>query len=162
MAQPTTSGRWTYFGHLLPKQRRLLKERDNLISQIQALPGFDRFLTSPLSFDKLCSVASSGPIIIANHSRWHSDILIFLHNMFPSLIPTLHDVYYRARTSYWTRDANTGLTRARWKTRHRPIPSAQSTRSIPHLVVPDIHLLFLSTPCHGSHPHPITARRATS
>ncbi|KAI9452971.1 CHAT domain-containing protein [Lactarius psammicola] len=83
------------FGRLLLKQRRLLKERDNLISQIQALPGFDSFLTSP-SFDTLRSAALSGPVIIINHSIWRSDILILLHNTSPSLIPTPHDFYRRA------------------------------------------------------------------
>jgi len=59
------------FGRLLLKQRGLLKERDNLISQIQTLPGFNSFLTSP-SFDTLCSAASSGPVLLINHSKWRS------------------------------------------------------------------------------------------
>src|SRR6266571_3367392 len=84
MAQPTTLG-----------QRMLLKERDNLISRIQALPGFDSFLTSP-SFDTLRSAASSGPVIIINHSEWRSDILILLHNTSPSLISTPDDFFDRA------------------------------------------------------------------
>jgi tetratricopeptide (TPR) repeat protein len=75
------------FGRVLVNQRGLLKERDKLISQIRALPGFDRFLTSP-SFDILRSAASSGPVIIINHSEWRSDIIILLHNASPSLIPT--------------------------------------------------------------------------
>src|SRR6266702_3671737 len=83
------------FGRLLLKQREFLKERDKLISQIQALPGFDSFLTTP-SFDTLRSAASSGPVIIINHSRWRSDILILLHHTPPSLIPTPHDFYDRA------------------------------------------------------------------
>ncbi|KAH8991564.1 CHAT domain-containing protein [Lactarius akahatsu] len=83
------------FGRLLLKQRNLLKGRDNLISQIQALPGFDSFLTSP-SFDTLRSAASSGPVIIINHSSWRSHILILLHNTSPSLIPAPHDFYDRA------------------------------------------------------------------
>jgi len=80
------------FGRLLLKRRSLLKERDNLISQIQALPDFDTFLTSP-SFDTLRSVASSGPVIIINHSIWRSDILILLHNTSPSLISTRRGLY---------------------------------------------------------------------
>ncbi|KAI9452595.1 CHAT domain-containing protein [Lactarius psammicola] len=84
------------FGRLLLKQRGLLKERDNLISQIQALPGFDSFLTSP-SFNTLRSAASSGPVIIINHSEWRSDILILLPDTSPSLIPTPRDFYHRAR-----------------------------------------------------------------
>ncbi|KAI9457828.1 CHAT domain-containing protein [Lactarius psammicola] len=83
------------FGRLLLKQRGLLKERDNLISQIQALPGFDSFMTFPL-FDTLRSAASSGPVIIINHSKWRSDILILLHNTSPSLIRTPADFYRRA------------------------------------------------------------------
>ena len=83
------------FGRLVLKQRDLLKERANLISQIQALPGFDSFLTST-PFDILRSAASSGPVIIINHSEWRSDILILLHNMLPSLIPTPDDFFKRA------------------------------------------------------------------
>ncbi|KAH9013454.1 CHAT domain-containing protein [Lactarius pseudohatsudake] len=83
------------FGRLLLKQRELLKERDNLTSRIRALPGFDSFLTSP-SFDTLRSAASSGPVIIINHSDFRSDILILLHNTSPSLIPTSDDFYDRA------------------------------------------------------------------
>ncbi|KAI9454293.1 hypothetical protein BJY52DRAFT_1225163 [Lactarius psammicola] len=83
------------FGRLLLKQRGLLKERNDLISQIQTLPGFDSFLTSP-SFNTLRSAASSGPVVIINHSEWRSDILILRHNTSPSLIPTPHDFYDRA------------------------------------------------------------------
>ncbi|KAH9162080.1 CHAT domain-containing protein [Lactarius sanguifluus] len=83
------------FGRLLLKQRTLLKEREDLISQIQDLPGFDSFLKSP-SFDTLRSAASSGPVVIINHSRRRSDILILLHNTSPSLIPTPHNFYHRA------------------------------------------------------------------
>ncbi|KAH9037576.1 CHAT domain-containing protein [Lactarius hengduanensis] len=83
------------FGRLLLKQRELLKERNNLTSRIRALPGFDSFLTSP-SFDTLRSAATSGPVIIINHSKFRSDILILLHNTSPSLIPTSDDFYDRA------------------------------------------------------------------
>jgi hypothetical protein len=83
------------FGRLVLKQRGLLKERDELISQIQALPGFDSFLKTP-SFDTLRSAASSGPVIIINHSVWRSDILIVLHNEPPSFITTSDDFFERA------------------------------------------------------------------
>ncbi|KAH9020891.1 CHAT domain-containing protein [Lactarius hengduanensis] len=82
------------FGRLLVEQRRLLNEREELISQIQVLTGFDSFLTSP-SFDTLCSATSPGPVIIINHSSWRSDILI-LHNTSPFLIPTPDDFFGRA------------------------------------------------------------------
>ena len=82
------------FGRLVLEQRGLLNERAKLISQIQALPGFDSFLTSP-SFETLRYAASSGPVIIINHSEWRSDILILLPNMPPSLIPTQDDFFER-------------------------------------------------------------------
>jgi CHAT domain-containing protein len=83
------------FGHLLVKQRKLLEERNKLISQIRALPGFENYLTSP-SFDTVRSAASSGPVIIINHSIWRSDILIILRDNPPSLIPTSDDLFVRA------------------------------------------------------------------
>ena len=83
------------FGSLFRRQRGLLKERDKLISQIRTLPGFDRFLTFPL-FNTLRSAASSGPVIIVNHSEPRSDILILHRNAPPSLIPTPTDFYHRA------------------------------------------------------------------
>jgi hypothetical protein len=84
------------FGRILLRQRGLLKERDKLISQIRELPGLDRFLASP-PFDTLRSAASSGPVIIINHSYFRSDILILLHNAPPSLIPTPADIYNCAK-----------------------------------------------------------------
>ena len=83
-------------GRLVVKQRELVKERDRLISQIRAKPGFDTFLISP-SFDTLRSAAAGGPVILINHSEWRSDIIILLHNSHPSLIPTSHDFYDRAK-----------------------------------------------------------------
>ena len=83
------------FGRLVLKQRALLKERARLISQIQALPSFESFLASS-SFDTLRSAASSGPVIIINHSEWRSDILILLHDKPPSLILTPDDFFKRA------------------------------------------------------------------
>ncbi|KAH8978735.1 CHAT domain-containing protein [Lactarius hatsudake] len=83
------------FGRLLLKQRRFLEESNMLISKIQALPGFDSFV-KPLSFDTLRTAASSGPVVIINHTIWRSDILILLRNTSPSLIPTPRDFYDRA------------------------------------------------------------------
>jgi CHAT domain-containing protein len=80
------------FGRLLMKQRKLLEERDNIISQVRSLPGLQNFLMAP-SFDSLRSAASHGPVIIINHSEWRSDILILLHNAPPSLIPTSESFY---------------------------------------------------------------------
>ncbi|KAI0298390.1 CHAT domain-containing protein [Multifurca ochricompacta] len=78
------------FGRLVMKQRKLLEERDALISQIQELPGFEGFLKTS-SFDTLRTAASRGPVIIINHCKWRSDILILLRNSPPSLIPMRKD-----------------------------------------------------------------------
>jgi CHAT domain-containing protein len=83
------------FGHLVARQRKLLGDRENLISQIQALSGFDTFLKPP-SFGALHSVACHGPVVIINHSKWRSYILILLRNCPPSLITTPDDFHSRA------------------------------------------------------------------
>ena len=83
------------FGRLLVKQRKLLEERNSLVSQVRSLPDFKSFLMSP-SFDTLRSAASRGPVIIINHCKWLSDILILLHDSPPSLITTIDDFYDRA------------------------------------------------------------------
>jgi CHAT domain-containing protein len=82
------------FGRLVLKQRNLLKERAKLVSQIQSLPGFDTFLTFP-SWDTLRRAGFYGSVIIINHSKWRSDILVLLHHLPPSLIPTPDDFYDR-------------------------------------------------------------------
>ena len=83
-------------GRLVVKQRKLVQERDGLISQIRAQPGFDTFLI-PSSFDTLRSAAAGGPVILINYSKWCSDIIILLHDSPPSLIPTSDDFYDRAK-----------------------------------------------------------------
>ena len=83
------------FGRLVVRQRELLDYRKTLISQIQALPGLETFLKSPF-FDNLRSAAARGPVIIINHSRMRSDILILHHGFPPSLVPTAHDFHDRA------------------------------------------------------------------
>ena len=80
------------YGDLVTQQRKLLDEREQLISQIQALPGFDTFMKPP-SFDTLRSAASHGAVVVINHTMWRSDILILLHNSPPSLISTSDDFY---------------------------------------------------------------------
>jgi hypothetical protein len=94
------------YSHLVVQQRKLLDDHNKLISQIQALPGFETFMKSP-SFDKLHFAAARGPVIIINHCRWGSDILIILHNSPPSLFPQ-PTIFMTARTIcgiyYWTHE----------------------------------------------------------
>ena len=83
------------FGRIVMRQQKLLNDREELISQIQALPGLETFLKPP-SFETLRSAALQGPVIIINHCKWRSDILILLHDSPPSLILTTNDFYIRA------------------------------------------------------------------
>ncbi|KAH9047131.1 hypothetical protein EDB84DRAFT_1435058 [Lactarius hengduanensis] len=83
------------FGRLVVRQRRLVEERDALVSQIQGRPGLEGFLKTP-SFTTLRSVASRGPVIIINHCKLRSDILILFHKSLPCVIPTANDFYDRA------------------------------------------------------------------
>ena len=80
------------FGRLVVKQRKLVEERDALISQIQGRPGLEGFLKTP-SFSTLRSAASCGPVVLINHCSWRSDILILFHNSLPCSIPTTDDFY---------------------------------------------------------------------
>ena len=87
---------WTDpFGRLVVNRQSLIEERDVLISQIQGRPGLEGFLKTP-PFSILRSAALYGPIILINHCRWRSDILIVFHDSSPCSIPTPNDFYGRA------------------------------------------------------------------
>jgi tetratricopeptide (TPR) repeat protein len=75
------------FGRLIIKQKKLVEERDTLISQIRSRPGLEGFLREP-SYTTLRSAASRGPVVIVNHCQWRSDIMIIFHNYLPCSIPT--------------------------------------------------------------------------
>ncbi|KAI9449759.1 CHAT domain-containing protein [Lactarius psammicola] len=82
------------------KRSRLLKEGEPYSGpEMRHLRTSVRssFLQAHPQFDTLRSAASSGPVIIINHSIWRSDILILLPDTSPSLIPTPRDFYDRAR-----------------------------------------------------------------
>ena len=83
------------YGHSVIRKQKLLDDREKIITQIQGLLGFDTFLKPP-SFDTLRSAASHGPVIIINHCKWRSDIIILLRNSPPSLVSTSDDFYIRA------------------------------------------------------------------
>ncbi|KAH8981380.1 CHAT domain-containing protein [Lactarius hatsudake] len=82
-------------GSLVITQRKLLDERNLLISHIQSLPGLKSFLRHP-SFDVLNSAAARGPVIVINQSEWRSDIVILHKDLPPSVISTPSDFYARA------------------------------------------------------------------
>jgi CHAT domain-containing protein/tetratricopeptide (TPR) repeat protein len=84
------------FGELVIKRKKLVEERDGLISQIRSQPGLEGFLRAP-SFDTLRSAASRGPVVIVNHCIWRSDIIIIFHNSLPCAIPTDETFFARAK-----------------------------------------------------------------
>jgi hypothetical protein len=83
------------FGRLVIRRKKLVEERDTLISQIQSRPGLEGFLRAS-SFDTLRSAASRGPIVIVNHCKWRCDIIIIFHNSLPCSIPTDETFFARA------------------------------------------------------------------
>jgi len=106
------------FGQLVVQQRKLLDDREKLVSQIQALPGLDTFLKPP-SFDTLRSAACRGPVIVINHSKWRCDILILLHNtLYPLLFPhptTSMNAQTICKINYW-RNERRGSSRIDMRT----------------------------------------------
>ena len=80
---------------LMKRQCELHMKRDALISQIRDQLGIDDFLL-PLRFDTLRSAASHGPVIVINHCKWRSDIIIVLHNSPPAHLPMPSDFFNRA------------------------------------------------------------------
>ncbi|KAH9059495.1 CHAT domain-containing protein [Lactarius vividus] len=90
---------WTVmdpFGRLVVKRQKLVEERNALISQIRGQPRLGKFLKTP-SFTTLRSAVSRGPVILINHSFWHSDILIIFHDNLPCSIPTTNGFFDRAK-----------------------------------------------------------------
>ena len=84
------------FGRVVAKQRKLLDERNSLITHIRSFPGFENFLMIP-SFDMLRSAAAHGPVIIIKNCNWRSDIIILQYNSPPSLIHVPDNFYDRAK-----------------------------------------------------------------
>ena len=72
--------------------QRHLRGRLEIIQRIQALPGFENF-TKSIPFRNLQTAAAKGPVVIINHCHWRCDILIVLHNLPTSLIPTSEGFY---------------------------------------------------------------------
>jgi CHAT domain-containing protein len=83
------------FGRLVIRWKSLVEERDALISQIQSQRGSERFLSVP-SFTTLRSAALRGPVILINHCRWRSDIVIIFHSSLPCSLPTTDNFFSRA------------------------------------------------------------------
>ena len=83
--------------HRVLTQRRLLEERNSLISHLRSLPGFEHFLKLP-SFDFLNAAASHGPVIIVNSSRspFPSHIILLLKDSRPFIISTPPSFHNRA------------------------------------------------------------------
>ena len=84
------------FDRVVVKQRNLVEERNEIISDIRNRPAFQGFLTAP-SFSTLRTSASHGPVILINHCERRSDILIICDNSPPCSIFTTDDFYNRTK-----------------------------------------------------------------
>ena len=93
----TGAGRENTISHHVLTQRRLLAERNTLITRIQSSPGFEHFLKLP-PFDFLNAAASHGPVIIVNqsHSSFPSHIILLRKDSRPFLISTPPSFYDRS------------------------------------------------------------------
>jgi hypothetical protein len=80
------------FSRDLLQQHRLLDVRYELISHVQAFPGFSSLMTSP-SFDTPRVATSSDSGITRNHTIRRSDISTLLHNTSP-LVSASRDSYH--------------------------------------------------------------------
>ena len=97
LADAPGSGGLDAFGQMMKNVRRLEGERGEITDQIRHLPGFENFLKA-VPFQTLQKAAASGPVIIINHCRFRSDIIIVLNDCAPVLIPTAENFYTRAVT----------------------------------------------------------------
>ncbi|EJC99058.1 TPR-like protein [Fomitiporia mediterranea MF3/22] len=62
---------------MLKLKRQVSNEQDEIIDEIRRIPGFESFLKAT-PFKVLQQVASEGPVIVVNHSKYRSDALIIL------------------------------------------------------------------------------------
>lgn len=89
------------FSQNLVEKRRLSEELEKVVSRIEALPGFENFL-SPVPFRLLQMAAMGGPVIIVNLSRYRSDILIVRSSRFIVHIPTFPNFFDRiSKLAQW-------------------------------------------------------------
>ncbi|EJD03200.1 uncharacterized protein FOMMEDRAFT_86160 [Fomitiporia mediterranea MF3/22] len=68
-------GEWKSFDELLVLKRQLSNEKEKVINEIRRVPGFESFLGAK-SFEVLRQASSEGPVIVVNHCRYRSDVLI--------------------------------------------------------------------------------------
>lgn len=88
--------------------QRMLVEWNALVTQIQALPGFERFLLLP-SFSTLRDTAKDGSIVILNASDIRNDILL-LRNDHPVVVVPLPHLEFTT-LELFASDANRGRGR---------------------------------------------------
>ncbi|KAI0255128.1 CHAT domain-containing protein [Lactifluus subvellereus] len=89
-----TIGRKDPFSHTVAKKRRLSKQLEEVVLQIQALPGFESFWRL-VPFRHLQTAAMGGPVVIINLSEYRSDILIVRSNHPVVHIPTPTNFFRR-------------------------------------------------------------------
>ncbi|KAH9996406.1 CHAT domain-containing protein [Russula compacta] len=93
-APTATHARTDAFGQMMEDVRVLERARGEIVDQIRLLLGFEDFLRA-VPFETLQTAAARGPVIVINHCRYRSDIIIVLHDSAPVLIPTAPEFYAR-------------------------------------------------------------------
>lgn len=69
---------------LLKERREAAQKIEELLSQIRAVPGYDRFLLEP-SIDELKHLATEGPIVVVNVTDISADAIILTHSRLKAL-----------------------------------------------------------------------------
>ena len=82
-------------GDMLARKRNLVARLDALTERIRQSSGFADFLRPP-SYQTLREAAKEGPVLILNHSKYRSDIMIVLHDRPPVCVPLEDDFYEKA------------------------------------------------------------------
>jgi hypothetical protein len=124
------------------------------------------------SFTSLRSAASHGPIILINHCKWRSDILMIFHDSLPCSIPTpkhffvrtneLRDELVKAQKcgldGVEYQDALCSVLKGLYELVGEPVikrlrdSGVGCARAISNLVVPNLSLLFSPSSRHGPDP----------
>ncbi|KAH9025959.1 hypothetical protein EDB85DRAFT_2292040 [Lactarius pseudohatsudake] len=136
---------------------------------IRGRPGLEGFLKAPL-FTTLCSAACRGPVIIINHCKWRSNILVLFHDSLPCTIPTTDDFYARANKlrNELVEARKYGLDSGEYQValcsvlkglyelvggepviKRQEASGVRRARAISNLVVPNLSLLFSSPSRYG-------------
>ena len=76
-------------------RRRIARQWDDLLAQVRAMDGFESFLT-PIPYRYLAAVATDGPVVILNVSRYGCHALIVTSDSHQPGVVNLADMHLDA------------------------------------------------------------------